>query len=90
MGKIIQNLKKPNPLVLEAVIAVNQHLEHIPPRNQRVLMVGDAYWTDIVGGNLAGVDTALVNPYQFLSQPPDVVMMRSFDKVIGEVMSKLS
>ena len=68
----------------------NQELDRIPQKDAKILMVGDAYLTDIVGGNLAGVDTALVNPYHFFSQPLDLLIARSMDRIIGTVMTKIT
>ncbi|MGV8151143.1 MAG: HAD hydrolase-like protein [Candidatus Woesearchaeota archaeon] len=85
---ISYNYKKPNPEIIKKVIEINQSIERIPHNNPKVLMVGDRYLTDIVCGNLAGVDTARVKPYKPLSDKPDLIAMRVIDSMIGNFMSK--
>lgn len=78
---------KPDPLALRAVIDWNVSHGRVCP-NPRVLMVGDAYLTDIVAGNLAGVDTARVKPHKPISNPWYLILMRSFDSAVGTFMSR--
>ena len=53
-------------------------------------MVGDRYLTDIVAGNLAGTDTALVQPYEPMSDKFGLVLTRYLlDVPIGGIMSRL-
>jgi len=82
------NFKKPNPEIINEVVAANIFEKRIP-ENPKVLMVGDRYLTDIVCGNLAGVDTARVKPYKPLSDKPDLIAMRVIDSTVGNIMSRL-
>lgn len=88
--KIAYNFKKPDPLVLRAVVNVNKNEERIPRANPRVLMVGDRYLTDIVAGNNAGLDTATVKPYRPLTDSKMLIAVRYLvDLPVGGLMSRL-
>lgn len=90
IGKLITyNYRKPNPKIIDAVIAANQRFGNLSYYNPKVLMVGDRYFTDIMCGNLAGVDTARVKPYKPLSDKPDLIAMRAIDSAVGNLMSRL-
>ena len=79
---------KPDPSVVNTVIGLNKEEGNIF-ENPRVLMVGDKYLTDIMAGNLAGVDTARVKPYKPLSDKFYLMLVRYFlDSPIGTIMSK--
>lgn len=83
------NFKKPNPEIIRAVIEANTFEKRVS-KNPKVLMVGDRYLTDIVAGNLAGVDTARVKPYKPFSDKPDLIAVRYLiDSPIGNIMSRL-
>lgn len=88
-GSIVYNFKKPNPKIIDAVITANKAAKRIPDQ-PRVLMVGDRYLTDIVAGNLAGVDTARVKPYKPLTDKPDLIAVRYvLDSPLGNILSRL-
>ena len=88
--RIATSLKKPDPMVLEAVIAVNKRLQRIK-EDDKIIMIGDRYQTDIACGNLAGIDTALVKPYRPLSDKLSLILARYLmDAPIGAMMSKLA
>lgn len=87
--KIEINFKKPDPLFLTAIIDFNIHSGRLNKKNPRVLMVGDRYLTDIVGGNLAGIDTAIVTPYDPGSETGILRVIRPFDTLIGSIMSRI-
>ena len=83
------NYKKPNPLILHAIIAANIQQGRIP-QDPRVLMVGDAYMTDIVAGNLAVLNTARVKPFKPRTQKLDLLAFRTIvDGPLGALMSRL-
>jgi hypothetical protein len=87
---IVSTFKKPDPLVIKAVIAVNRTKGRID-NNSKVLMVGDRYLTDIVCGNLAGTDTALVDAYKPFSDPLALIFARyALDYPIGKIMNLFS
>jgi predicted HAD superfamily phosphohydrolase YqeG len=77
-------------------VAVNKQEGRIPRVNPRVLMVGDRYLTDIVAGNLAGIETARVIPYKPFSEDSELFediglkFSTYFDSAIGAVMSRLA
>ena len=53
-------------------------------------MVGDWYLTDIVAGNLAGIETARVRPYKPLTDKLDLIATRYLlDSPLGNVMSRI-
>jgi hypothetical protein len=88
LDKITYDYRKPDPRILEAIIAVNKNIGRVP-EHPRVLMVGDSYLTDIVAGNAAGADTALVEPYKPFSAPLELVLIRYLlDKPLGGIMSR--
>ena len=90
LDEIVYNDKKPNPLIIHAVIDANIQDERIP-ENPKTLMVGDRYLTDIVAGNLAGVDTAMVRPYLPLFDTLSLILTRYLlDLPIGFVMSRMA
>lgn len=80
---------KPDPLVVRAVIDYNVFNGRVGP-DPRTLMVGDAYLTDIVAGNLAGANTARVKPYKPFSNPWWLIAMRGIDSVVGTGMSRIA
>jgi len=86
--------KKPDPLTVTSVIAAAKAEGKIPKENPRVLMVGDRYFTDIIAGNRAGVDTAKVWPYKWTSEIKKgkiaLIGIRLVDSPIGFVMSRIS
>jgi predicted HAD superfamily phosphohydrolase YqeG len=87
IGEIAYNFKKPDPRIIRAVVNTNVASLRVP-ENPRVLMVGDRYLTDIVCGNLAGVDTARVTPYKPFTDALDLIAIRYLlDSPIGNVMS---
>jgi len=77
---------KPNPAVIDAVVRFNIERGKIPI-DPKALMVGDAYLTDIVAGNRAGIDTARVKPYEPGSNPFGLRLVRRVDSLFGAVMS---
>ncbi len=87
---ITHHYKKPDPEIIHSIITVNKELGRIPEKPS-VVMVGDRYLTDIVAGNLAGVDTALVKPFMPLSDSWDLILMRYLvDKPFGGFMNWLA
>ncbi len=59
VGKQFIRFGKPDPMIFSK--AYHRALEENPRLTKRdVLMVGDTLWTDILGGNKYGIDTALV------------------------------
>lgn len=79
---------KPDPLVIRAVVDWNIVTKRVPTQ-PRVLMVGDSYLTDIVAGNLAGVDTARVRPFKPMVDRLDLILLRyALDSPWGAMMSR--
>ncbi|MBR9691458.1 HAD hydrolase-like protein [Candidatus Woesearchaeota archaeon] len=90
LDEIIYNYKKPDPLILQAVIDMNIQEKRIV-RDSRVAMVGDRYLTDIVAGNLAGVESIISKPYKPFSDKLGLLLTRYLlDTPIGGVMSRLA
>ena len=59
VGKEFIRFGKPDPMIFSK--AFHRALDENPKLTKRdVLMVGDTLWTDILGGNKYGIDTALV------------------------------
>ncbi|MDO8556116.1 MAG: HAD hydrolase-like protein [Nanoarchaeota archaeon] len=86
---IVARYKKPDPLVVRAVVALNVNTHRVVHR-PRVLMVGDRYLTDVVAGNCAGVNTALVNPVVPRADPLSLWLSRyCLDVPVGCVMSRV-
>lgn len=81
---------KPNPLIIQSIISINEKEEGKKILPMSVLMVGDRYLTDIVCGNLAQTNTALVKPYKPLSDPIDLILVRCYDHMYGEKQRKLN
>ena len=91
LDEISYNYRKPNPLIINAVVDFNAAERRIPAKKLKVLMVGDRFLTDIVAGNLAGVDTARVKPYRPFSDKPDLLALRYLvDSPLGFIMSRLT
>ncbi|MBN2567392.1 HAD hydrolase-like protein [Candidatus Woesearchaeota archaeon] len=89
LSPVIHKFKKPNPEILTAVIQANV-LEGRVRHDPRVLMVGDRYLTDIVAGNLADVDTALVRPFRPLTDKLELIAVRyALDLPLGTVMRNI-
>jgi hypothetical protein len=83
---IVHDYKKPDPVTLRAVIEENLYNGRIF-HDPRILMTGDRYLTDIVCGNLAGVETALVLPYRPFTDPRDLIATRYLlDQPVGTMM----
>jgi len=90
LDDISYNYKKPDPHILDLVINQNIQEGRIP-EDPRVLMGGDRYLTDIVAGNLAGVDTALATPFKPFSDKLVLIAVRYlYDLPKGNRMSKLA
>lgn len=76
---------KPDPTVLEAIIALGQKQDPTLT-SPRALIVDDRFLTGIIAGNLAGIDTAIVSPYQGGSQPPHLQATSFIDILTGKAM----
>jgi hypothetical protein len=88
---ITYNFKKPDPMIVKAVIGYNRLIGAIPKEEPRVLMVGDRYLTDIVCGNLAGVQTAIVDPVEPHTEKLGLIAGRYLvDMPVGGLMSRLA
>ncbi len=87
---IIYNFKKPDPLVIFALLDYHSSLRG-DAGEPRALMLGDRYMTDIACGNLAGIDTAKVKPYMPGSDPMGLKIGRYLlDAPVGAVMSRIA
>jgi hypothetical protein len=84
---IADEYTKPDPLPLIAVIRYRRQ----DAAATNVLMFGDRYLTDVMAGNLCGVDTAKVRSYKPLSEwkKPALFFMRPIDASTGFVMSRI-
>jgi len=87
--------RKPNPWVLQAVVALAVREGRILARNPRVLYVGDKFFTDVRCANLAGFEAARVKTIGQLSDLRewriDFVLERLlFDLPIGAILSRLA
>ena len=62
-------------------------------KEDRVAMVGDTPWTDILGGNMAGIDTILtltgVSELCF-KEAPDLPISIKIEKLLGEISKKMT
>ncbi len=86
--EISYNYKKPDPLVIQAVI---DYKKKSLGKKPNTLMVGDRYLTDIAAGNLAGIDTAKVKAYKPFSDKISLVLTRYLlDYPLGGFMSRIS
>ena len=61
---------------------------------QKTAMIGDTLWTDILGGNMAGVDTILtltgVSGQFFKNMPTDLSVEEKMKKLMSEISSKMT
>ncbi len=88
---ITYNFKKPDPLVLHALLDYHGRSRDTVTSIPKALMVGDRYMTDIACGNLAGIDTAKVKPYMPGSDPFGLKIGRYFlDTPVGAIMSRIA
>ena len=88
-ARITAEYTKPDPRPLNATIQLQKFLRH--KALGKVLMFGDRYFTDIMCGNLAGTDTAIVKPYKPFSEikrPHLLLFMRPLEMTYGELMSR--
>jgi ribonucleotide monophosphatase NagD (HAD superfamily) len=86
-NKISYEYRKPYPLILHAVLDMNRQIGRLPP-DGKSLMVGDRWLTDIIAGNLAGIDTAIVKPHEPFSDTPFLILSRyTVEKVAGWMSS---
>lgn len=91
LEKIAFNYKKPNPIIVKAVIDYNKFIGSVPKEKARVLMVGDRYLTDIVCANLAGIDTAIVDPVEPHTEKLSLMLGRWLvDVPVGGLMSRIN
>ncbi|MBW3014133.1 HAD hydrolase-like protein [Candidatus Woesearchaeota archaeon] len=89
LEKINHHYKKPDPILFQTVVEKNKCDGRVP-ENPKVLMVGDRWLTDIVGANLAGLDTALVTPVSVFGEKVSLLAGRLLmDVPIGMFMNRL-
>jgi len=88
LDEVVERIKKPSPIIIHSIISYNTEFARVSGL-PKVLMVGDRYLTDMVAGNLAGIDTCLVKPYKPMSDKMDLILFRYFyDLPKGRKMEK--
>ncbi len=76
------NKTKPNPEPFEEA---SRHLR-IPPN--KIVMVGDRLFTDIVGANIAGFYSVLVDPIDPNSEPIKITTARNVERLLLSLYQK--
>lgn len=62
-------------------------------KSDKIAMIGDTPWTDILGGNMASLDTILVLTGitgQFFSKHPEQSTELNFERLLNEISSKMT
>ena len=76
----VQSIRKPSAELIELAIEV------LGVDRRRVFMVGDQYFTDIAGANLAGIQSVKVGTLSPASFPPVVRLFQRAERIVYHVL----